>query len=110
MVYRLGIYKNHQGKEFNLNELTYEEAKTFRWLQQEYDQATSWDQFQERTAPRVKELAFKMAEQWKRRGHLVSWEEHIIYQIRFDMLRNVGIRTGELKGELSDMIISEVKE
>jgi len=110
MGYVLGRYRNHEGREFDLNGFTYEEAKTFLWLRKEYENATSWKDFQERTAKRVVEVVSEAADRWKKKGYHVSWESHCLYQVRFDMLRNVGIRTGELKGELSDMIIKEEKE
>lgn len=109
MVYKLGTYRNYEGKEFDLNVFTYEEAKMFLWLRKEYDHATSWKDFQERTTTTVKELACKTADRWIRKGQEVRWEDHYLYQIRYDMLRNVGIRTGELRGELSDMLSEEEK-
>ena len=107
MTYKLGMYKIYTGGNFNLEELDHDHQKHFLWLMQEYEAATSWKDFQERTAAATVQLCLKHQEKLAKKEIKWNWEEAKIYQIRFDMLRNVGIRTGELKGELSDMIIKQ---
>lgn len=107
----MGVYKLHDKTRYNLDLLSYEEVKLFKWMMKEYQAATSWAEFQERTAKRVVETAVKIQKSKRRKGdEKFTWENYSLYRIRFDMLRNVGIRTDELKGELSDMIIEEKKE
>lgn len=111
MAYKIGIYRLHDKSQYNLDHLTIEEGKLFFWIMQEYKTAGSWKEFQERTAKPVKEMAMKVQEVKRKVGdQKFKWEDYLLYKIRFDLLGNVGIRTGELKGELSDMIIEEKKE
>ena len=106
MTYKLGTYRTHSGKEYQLDNLTYQEGKLFLWMMKEYLAATSWADYQERTAKPVIETAMKN-QQTKRKkdDHQFEWEDYLLYKIRFDLLRNVGLRTGELRGELSQMLI-----
>ncbi|MDP3698541.1 MAG: hypothetical protein Q8R47_03060 [Nanoarchaeota archaeon] len=105
MTYLLGIYKLHDKTQYSLNQLSYKEAKLFKWMMAEYQAAASWADFQERTAKPIVEAAGKAEEQKRKEGkEEFKWEYHSLYRIRFDLLRNVGIRTGELRGELSDML------
>ena len=111
MVYKLGIYKLHDQTKYGLNQLNYEEGKLFKWMIQEYQAAVSWADFQERTAKPVVEAAVKAEQAKRREGNITfRWEYYFLYRIRFDLLRNVGIRSGELPGEISDMLIEEEKE
>ncbi len=105
MSYKIGTYHTHQGLELDLDYLTMEEGKLFFWLMQEYQTANSWHDFQERTAATIKETVMKAKQRSDEDGFKVRWEEHPLYQVRYDLLRNVGIRTGELRGELSQMLI-----
>ncbi|MBU0470325.1 MAG: hypothetical protein KKA62_06215 [Nanoarchaeota archaeon] len=108
MAYHLGKYRTIEGKEYDLCSLTPTECKLFNWLREEYINADSWKDFQDRTARPIVEAAMKAAE--TRTGEKqFQWENYFLYKIRYDLLRNVGVRTGELKGELSDMIIEELK-
>ncbi len=110
MTYQLGIYKLHDKTQYNLNQLSYKEAKLFQWMMKEYQTATSWADFQESTAKLIAEAAGKAEEDKRREGDVTfKWENYLLYRIRCDMLKNVGIRSGELKGELSDMILKEEK-
>ncbi len=111
MSYKIGVYKLHDQTRYSLNQLTHQEAKLFFWMTREYKTAASWEDFQERTARPVVEAALKVQEEKRKEGdEKFKWEDYLLYRIRFDLLRNVGIRTGELKGELSDMIIEAKKE
>ena len=111
MVYRLGIYRLHDKTQYSLNSLSHEEAKLFKGMMKEYNSAKSWADFQERTAKPIVEAAGKAEWDKRREGNNnFTWENYFLYRIRADLLRNVGIRTGELPGELSDMIIQEEKE
>ncbi|GEM_PF-3633974 len=111
MVYQLGIYRLHDKTQYSLNKISYKEGKLFKWMMDEYRAATSWADFQERTAQTIVAAAGRAEEEKRREGDLsFRWEWYLLYRIRSDLLRNVGIRTGELPGELSEMIISEEKE
>ena len=111
MPYKFGIYKLHDKTRYDLDHLTHEEGKLFKWMVQEYQAAASWADFQEHTAKPVVEAAIKVQKAKRREGdETFSWENYLLYLIRADLLRNVGIRTGELKGELSEMIMKEAKE
>ena len=111
MPYKLGTYRMHAGMEYQLDNLTYQEGTLFLWMEKEYLAATSWADFQERTAKPVVEAAMKNQQAKRTKKDLqFRWEDYLLYQIRFDLLRNAGIRTGELKGELSGMIMTEKKE
>lgn len=100
MGYHIGKYRTHDGSEYNLVNLDHGESKLFRELMAAYESATSWKEFQDLTAKKTLEFT---RERMKKSS--LPWENYYIYKIRFDMLRNVGIRMGELKGELSDMLI-----
>lgn len=111
MAHKIGIYRLHDGKEYKLDHLKPKEGKLFLWMMEEYLSAPSWADFQKRTAKPIVEAALKVQEAKRREGdEKFKWEDYLLYNIRSDLLRNVGIRTGELKGELSDMIIEEKKE
>ncbi len=103
MPYKLGTYRTHQGIELDLDYLTMEEGKLFFWLMEEYQTVNSWSDFQERTATTIKEAVMKTKQKMDEDGFKTRWEEHPLYQVRYDLLRNVGIRTRELRGELSQM-------
>lgn len=105
MPYKIGTYQTHQGIELDLDHLTIEEGKLFFWLMKEYKITNSWCEFQERTATKVKEMVMKKEQKLDEDGFIVKWEDHPVYQVRYDLLRNVGIRTKELRGELSQMIV-----
>jgi len=110
MAYQLGIYRLHDKTQYSLNRVSYEEGKLFKWMMAEYKAAISWADFQERTAKTIVEAAGKVEDVKRRAGDLsFRWEWYFLYRIRSDLLRNVGIRTDELPGELSEMIISEEK-
>ncbi len=96
----------HGGKEYLLDHLTHQEGKLFLWMMKEYLAAASWTDFQESTAKPILEAALKV-QKLKRRedDKKFKWEDYLLYGIRSDLLRNVGIKSGELKGELSDMLI-----
>lgn len=111
MSYKIGVYKLHDHTRYSLDQLTHQEAKLFFWMTQEYKTAASWAAFQERTAKPIVEAALKVQEEKRKEGdEKFKWENYLLYRIRFDLLRNVGIRTGELNGELSDMLIEAKKE
>ena len=106
MPYKLGTYRTHQGIELDLDHLTIEEGRLFFWLMEEYKTANSWHEFQERTATKVKETVMKKEQKLDEDGFKVRWEDHPLYQVRYDLLRNVGVRTRELCGELSQMLLN----
>lgn len=94
-------YRTHEGETINLAQMTPSETQVFNWMMEAYKTAASWEQFQKWTAKKVVEVSRRFGKE--------QWEGHYLYKIRSDLLRNVGIRTCELQGELSDMII-EVKK
>lgn len=101
MPYKTRTYRTHEGKVYNLAQMTPTETQVFNWMMEAYKIAASWEQFQKWTAKKVVEAARRFGKE--------RWEEYYLYKIRSDLLRNVGIRSGELKGELSDMVIEEEK-
>lgn len=105
MVYKLGKYRTYEGKEFTLR-LDSKEKQLFQFMWKAYENATSWLQFQELTAETVKNFARHISRD-SRDKELFKWEGYQLYQIRADLLRNVGVKTGELKGELSDMFVAK---
>ena len=106
MTYKIGTYRLCDKTKYDLNRLSVEEGKLFLWMMNQYEKAISWTDFQERTAKIVVEAAIKAQESKRRDGdNHFRWENYLLYRIRSDLLRNIGIRTGELKGELSDMLI-----
>lgn len=106
MPYKIGTYRTHQEIELDLDHLTLEEGRLFFWLMEEYQTADSWQGFQERTATTIKEVVMNAKQRLDEDGFKVRWEEHPLYQVRYDLLRNVGIRSGELRGDLSQMLLS----
>ena len=111
MPYKLGRYILHDNTKYDLKCLSHQEGKLFLWMMEQYEKAISWADFQERTAKPVRDAVLKVQEAKRQEGDTnFRWENYLLYRIRFDMLRNVGIRTGELKGELSDMLMKEEKE
>lgn len=101
MQLKMKIYRTHEGETYNLAQMTPQETQMFYWMMEAYKTAASWEQFQKWTAKKVVDAARRFGKE--------CWEEYYLYKIRFDLLRNVGIRTGELKGELSDIIIEGKK-
>jgi len=97
-------YRNGVGEVFNDVTWTADEKTMFYRLMHEYQKVNSWEEFQKRTAQPVVKMAKKKSQRGDGTYHF-QWEKYFLYRIRFDLLRNVGIRTGELPGELSDMVI-----
>ncbi|MEK6899568.1 MAG: hypothetical protein AABX05_00435 [Nanoarchaeota archaeon] len=110
MPYKIGRYRTESKKEYDLDALTHEEGEMFLWLMHEYQTTSSWKEFQERTADPIKDFAMKMQRIMEKNGQSLHWEDETVYIVRADLLRNVGIRNGELKGDLSDMILPEEKK
>ncbi|MEK6939222.1 MAG: hypothetical protein AABX31_00695, partial [Nanoarchaeota archaeon] len=77
MAYNIGVYKLHDKTKYGLNNLSYEEAKLFKWMMQEYQTATSWADFQERTAKKVLDASLKIQESKRREGdNNFRWENY----------------------------------
>ncbi|MEK6853169.1 MAG: hypothetical protein AABX64_00635 [Nanoarchaeota archaeon] len=106
MSYKIGTYRTHLGIELDLDDLALEEGRLFFWLMEKYRTADSWHGFQEHTAATIKETVMKAKQRSDEDGFKVRWEEHPLYQVRYDLLRNVGIRTKELPGDLSQMLLN----
>lgn len=102
MSYKTITYRTHEGKVYNLAQMTPQETQMFHWMLEAYRTANSWEQFQKRTAKKIIDATRRFGKE--------QWEEYYLYKIRFDLLRNAGIKNGELKGELSDMVMEEKKE
>ena len=70
------------------------EAKQLEWLASEALTAGSWTEFQQRTAHGVIEGA-------RLRGR-EDWEQDSLYRLQLDLVGQVGVASGELRGELTE--------
>ena len=72
------------------------------WMLAEYSGARSWTEFYSRTAQGIINYVKNAV-----REEGADWQKHPVYLIHLDLVANVGIRAGELEGELSDMLIDD---
>jgi len=91
-------YIDRLGKEYDIMHFNEKERELFDWMMEEYNNSElSWTQFQETTSQRL-------TDELKKLGY-EKWRDHPLYHIHFDLVGNVGIRSGELSGDLSEMVI-----
>lgn len=69
------------------------EGRLVKWLVEEALEARSWTDFQQRTAHGTIEQAKA------RSGD--RWEDDLLYRLQLDLMGQIGVSTGELRGELS---------
>lgn len=93
------MYYRTREEEFDLNGFSGEERKLFEWLMGEYGTAKHWVTFQQRTARIIVDAVQKI--------YTVKWGSSALYKIQLDLVANVGIKEGQLKGDLSDMIVEK---
>ena len=93
------LYYKTKDRKYDLSQLTSEERVLFDRLMEEYRSASSWPSFQQHTARPTLGLA--------KRINGDNWRDHPLYQIHLDLMGNVGVRSGKMEGELSDMIVEE---
>ncbi len=72
-----------------------DEQKMLNWLMDKSKKAASWLNFENYTANAVIETAKKTR---------TDWQNHPLYKIQLDLVARIGIRTGELSGEISDVL------
>jgi hypothetical protein len=99
MGYNLGQHFAVSGEVIEMGSVEPNEKKLYDELIEDSKSATSWKHFQELTARKTVELVKKYAEKNKS-----DWYDHVLVTVRMDLLRRVGIRTGELPGEISDKV------
>ena len=87
------LYKTREGSEYEIS--SPEEKKMLNWLMDESEKAASWIDFQNQTANAVIEAAKKTR---------TDWQNHPLYIIQLDLVAKAGVRTGELRGEISDIV------
>ncbi len=92
-------YRTLEGVEYDLSTLSDEEKKSYGWLVKESEAASSFLEFQNRTAHGIIEAAKK------KDG--TSWSKNFLYQIQLDLLARISIRSGECKRDISDKLVEE---
>ncbi|MBI2668272.1 hypothetical protein HYX14_00350 [Candidatus Woesearchaeota archaeon] len=93
------IYRDRKGNEYDIGKFSEDETKLWEWLQKEYDSAPSWWYFKDSTG-------FSIICEAKRR-YGADWQKFPLYQIHLDLIENIAIRSGEARGELSDMLVEK---
>ena len=93
------VYRTHEGKEFDTSQFSSEEKTCFDWLLSQYNSVHHWMAFHSRVAQGVCNLTQKL--------YGTKWTEHPLNRIELDLMANVGIREGQLRGELSEMLVEK---
>lgn len=98
-ILQMSQYYKTKEQEYDLAKFTEEERKHLEWLLREYHRAMSWVSLCNRTSRPTVTLAQKINGE--------QWQKHPLYNIQLDLLANAGIKNGEFKGDLSDMLIEK---
>mgnify|MGYP001605322660 CR=1 FL=1 len=91
------FYQTMKGERVDVGSFGEDDAQHLNWLLLEFSTARSWMEFQERTAHGTIEYAKDVSGR--------DWKNHPLFTLQLDLMARTSVRTGEARGEISDMLV-----
>lgn len=92
-------YRDRNGVEYDLERLTSEEKDVLLHAIKMYERTDSWSEYEHKIRYRVVNVCAKVYGE--------EFSKHPLYEMYCDIAMNLWVRSGAVKGEISDMLVKK---